>query len=319
MIHPISLPHSSLNVSSLCFGANVFGWSIHDQSEANRLLDEVFSRGVNFFDSADMYVQWVEGNSGGESERALGAWLKASWVTRDDVVIATKVGKMSTRPGLSPENIKAAADESLQRLGVDTIDLYYAHLDDESVPLEDTLGAFGELISEGKVRHIGASNYTSARLREAFTLADEHGLPRYVAVQNHYNLVAREPFESDMAALVEHERLWGLPYFSLASGFLTGSYTRKQLHNSPRVGRVEADYISDENFNTLDRLLEVANRLGAAPASIALAWLRARPGVSAPIASASRIEQLDALLAEVTLSPEDVSYLSGDYTRVSPM
>ena len=312
MVHRITLPHSTLNVSSLCFGANVFGWSIHDQSDANRLLDEVFDRGVNFFDSADMYVQWVEGNSGGESERALGAWLKSSSINRDDVVIATKVGKMTTRPGLSPDNIKAAAHESLQRLGVDTIDLYYAHLDDESVPLEDTLGAFSELIDEGKVRHIGASNYTARRLRQALDISHTHGLPRYVAVQNHYNLVAREPFESDMAQLVDDQQLWGLPYFSLASGFLTGKYKRGESQESVRYSRVEDDYISEENFDTLDRLLDVSARLGVAPATVALAWLRARPSVTAPIASASRIDQLDALLAELTLSPEDISYLTGD-------
>ena len=311
MVHHFTLPHSTLKVSTLCFGANVFGWSIHDQAEANRLLDEVFARGVNFFDSADMYVQWITGNSGGESERALGAWLKSSSINRDDVVIATKVGKMTTRPGLSPDTIKAAANESLRRLGVDTIDLYYAHLDDESIPLEETLGAFGELIDEGKVRHIGASNYSSTRLRQALEISDTHGLPRYVAVQNHYNLVAREPFESDMAQLVEEQNLWGLPYFSLASGFLTGKYTRGESQESVRHSRVEDDYISDENFDTLDRLLNVSARLGVAPATVALAWLRARPGVSAPIASASRVDQLDALLAELTLSPEVVSYLAG--------
>jgi len=311
MVHHFTLPHSTLKVSTLCFGANVFGWSIHDQAEANRLLDEVFARGVNFFDSADMYVQWITGNSGGESERALGAWLKSSSINRDDVVIATKVGKMTTRPGLSRDTIKAAANESLHRLGVDTIDLYYAHLDDESIPLEETLGAFGELIDEGKVRHIGASNYSSTRLRQALEISDTHGLPRYVAVQNHYNLVAREPFESDMAQLVEEQNLWGLPYFSLASGFLTGKYTRGESQESVRHSRVEDDYISDENFDTLDRLLNVSARLGVAPATVALAWLRARPGVSAPIASASRVDQLDALLAELTLSPEVVSYLAG--------
>jgi len=311
MVHHFTLPHSTLKVSTLCFGANVFGWSIHDQAEANRLLDEVFARGVNFFDSADMYVQWITGNSGGESERALGAWLKSSSINRDDVVIATKVGKMTTRPGLSRDTIKAAANESLHRLGVDTIDLYYAHLDDESIPLEETLGAFGELIDEGKVRHIGASNYSSTRLRQALEISDTHGLPRYVAVQNHYNLVAREPFESDMAQLVEEQNLWGLPYFSLASGFLTGKYTRGESQESVRHSRVEDDYISDENFDTLGRLLNVSAPLGVAPATVALAWLRARPGVSAPIASASRVDQLDALLAELTLSPEVVSYLAG--------
>ena len=311
MVHQISLPHSDLKVSSLCFGANVFGWSIHDQTEANRLLDEVFARGVNFFDSADMYVQWVEGNTGGESERALGEWLRTSRVNRDDVVVATKVGKMTNRPGLSPENILAAADESLARLGIDTIDLYYAHRDDDTVPMEDTLGAFQQLIDAGKVRAIGASNFTSERLTQALDLALDHGLPRYVAVQNHYNLVAREPYESDMAPLVEREGLWGLPYFSLASGFLTGKHQRGEQSDSVRLERVEGDYFSDENFDTLDRLLAVAARLEVAPATVALEWLRRQRGVTAPIASASRIDQLDALLADVTLSDADLAELSG--------
>ena len=311
MVHQISLPHSDLRVSSLCFGANVFGWSIHDQTEANRLLDEVVARGVNFFDSADMYVQWVEGNTGGESERALGEWLRTSSVNRDDIVVATKVGKMTNRPGLSPENILAAADESLARLGIDTIDLYYAHRDDDTVPMEDALGAFQQLIDAGKVRAIGASNFTSERLTQALDLALGHGLPRYVAVQNHYNLVAREPYESDMATLVEREGLWGLPYFSLASGFLTGKYQRGEQSDSVRLERVEGDYFSDENFDTLDRLLAVAARLEVAPATVALEWLRRQRGVTAPIASASRIDQLDALLADVTLSDADLAELSG--------
>jgi len=311
MFHQITLPHSDLKVSSLCFGANVFGWSIHDQAEANRLLDEVLARGVNFFDSADMYVQWVEGNTGGESERALGEWLRTSSVTRDDILVATKVGKMTNRPGLSPENILAAADESLTRLGIDTIDLYYAHRDDDTVPMEDTLGAFQQLIDAGKVRAIGASNFTSERLTQALDLALDHGLPRHVAVQNHYNLVAREPYESDMAPLVEREDLWGLPFFSLASGFLTGKYRRGEQSDSVRLERVEGDYFSEENFDTLDRLLAVAARLEVAPATVALEWLRRQRGVTAPIASASRIDQLDALLADVTLSDSDLAELSG--------
>ena len=311
MVHQISLPHSDFKVSSLCFGANVFGWSIHDQADANRLLDVVVARGVNFFDSADMYVQWVEGNTGGESERALGEWLRTSSVNRDDIVVATKVGKMTNRPGLSPENILAAADESLARLGIDTIDLYYAHRDDDTVPMEDALGAFQQLIDAGKVRAIGASNFTSARLTQALDLALSHGLPRYVAVQNHYNLVAREPYESDMATLVEREGLWGLPYFSLASGFLTGKYQRGEQSDSVRLERVEGDYFSVENFDTLDRLLAVAARLEVAPATVALEWLRRQRGVTAPIASASRIDQLDALLADFTLSDADLAELSG--------
>lgn len=312
MVHLVTLPQSSLRVSSVCFGANVFGWSITDQTEANRLLDEVVDRGVNFFDSADMYVQWQPGNSGGESETMLGSWLKSSGVDRDSLVIATKVGKMTTRPGLHPDTIKKAADESLQRLGIDTIDLYYAHLDDESVPLEDTLGAFGELIEQGKVRQIGASNYRAERLDQALQLAQSHNLPRYVAVQNHYNLVAREPFESDMAALVDREQLWGLPYFSLASGFLTGKYQKGEANQSVRNERVENDYLTEENFNTLDRLLTLSGQINVAPSTIALEWLRQQPGVSVPIASASRIDQLDDLLAEVSLSPDDLSYLAGD-------
>ena len=311
MVHQISLPHSDLRVSSLCFGANVFGWSIHDQADANKLLDVVVARGVNFFDSADMYVQWAEGNTGGESERALGEWLRTSSVNRNDIVVATKVGKMTNRPGLSPENILAAADESLARLGIDTIDLYYAHRDDDTVPMEDALGAFQQLIDAGKVRAIGASNFTSERLTQALDLALGHGLPRYVAVQNHYNLVAREPYESDMATLVEREGLWGLPYFSLASGFLTGKYQRDEQSDSVRLERVEGDYFSDENFDTLDRLLAVAARLEVAPATVALEWLRRQRGVTAPIASASRIDQLDALLADVTLSDADLAELAG--------
>jgi aryl-alcohol dehydrogenase-like predicted oxidoreductase len=311
MVHRITLPHSDLSVSSLCFGANVFGWSIHDQAEANRLLDEVVARGVNFFDSADMYVQWVEGNSGGESERMLGSWLASLWDNNDDVLIATTLVNMTTRPGLSPENIRKAADESLQRLGIDTIDLYYAHRDDDTVPMEDTLGAFKDLIDAGKVRAIGASNFTGARLREALDIAERESLPRYVAVQNHYNLVAREPYESDMAPLVEAEGLWGLPYFSLASGFLTGKYRRGDMTDSVRLERVSNDYFSEDNFNTLDRLVSVSEKLGFSPASVALAWLRAQTGVTAPIASASRIDQLDDLLAEVNLSNDDLAFLSG--------
>ena len=311
MVQRITLPHSDLSVSSLCFGANVFGWSIHDQAEANRLLDELVDRGVNFFDSADMYVQWVEGNSGGESERMLGNWLASSSINREDLVIATKVGKMTARPGLSPDNIAKAADESLQRLGIDSIDLYYAHRDDETVPIEDTLGAFQELIEAGKVCAIGASNFTGARLRNALDIAEREGLPRYVAVQNHYNLVAREPYESDMAPLVESEGLCGLPYFSLASGFLTGKYRRGDGADSVRLERVSNDYFSDENFDTLDRLIKVSEGRGVAPASVALSWLRAQRGVTAPIASASRIEQLDDLLADITLNDEDLNYLAG--------
>jgi len=311
MTHHITLPGTSLEVSSLCFGANVFGWSIHEQNEANSLLDHLFSRGVNFFDSADMYVQWHPGNHGGESETMLGAWLRESRIPRDEVVIATKVGKMTSRPGLSPDNIRAAADESLQRLGIDTIDLYYSHFDDQTVPLEDTLGAFSELIDQGKVSYIAASNYSPERLAEAQDIAHTLGIPRYVAVQNHYNLVYRGEYEAGMARYVESHQLAGLPYFSLASGFLAGAYTRDAQPDSPRVGRVSDTYFSERNFATLDRLLDVASGHGVQPATVALEWLRRQPGVTAPIASASRIEQVGPLLARVDLSPAELELLSG--------
>jgi aryl-alcohol dehydrogenase-like predicted oxidoreductase len=306
----ITLPGTTLHVSSLCFGANVFGWSIHEQRVANALLDHLVGEGVNFFDSADMYVQWHPGNHGGESETMLGAWLRESRTPREEVVIATKVGKMTSRPGLSPENIRIAAEESLQRLGIDTIDLYYAHFDDQTVPLEETLGAFAELIDQGTVSYIGASNYSPQRLAEAQDIAEKLGIPGYIAVQNHYNLVYRDEYEASMADYVESHQLAGLPYFSLASGFLAGAYTRDSRPDSPRVQRVSDTYFSPRNFDTLDRLNTVATRHGVAPSTVALEWLRAQPGVSAPIASASRIDQVAPLLQRVELTPEDLAYLS---------
>ncbi len=312
MPNTITLPGTTLEVSDLCFGANVFGWSIHDQAEANHLLDHLLSQGVNFFDSADMYVQWHPGGHGGESEKMLGQWIRESGINRSDVVIVTKVGKMTARPGLSPENIRLAAHESLDRLGLDHIDLYYAHFDDQTVALEDTLGAFAELIDEGLVSYIAASNYTPERLAEAQETAARMGIPGYVAVQNHYNLVFREQYESGMGEYVDSHNLAGLPYFSLASGFLAGRYTRDDVPDTPRVGRVSDTYFSERNFDTLDRLRAVANRHGAQPATVALEWLRRQPGVTAPIASASRIDQVEPLLARVELSAADIAELSGN-------
>lgn len=306
----MTLPGTSLEVSDLCFGANVFGWSIHDQDQANELLDHLVEHGVNFFDSADMYVQWHPGNHGGESEKMLGAWLKGSNLSRDKVVIATKVGKMTTRPGLSPDNIRLAVTESLQRLGTDYIDLYYAHFDDQTVSLEDTLGALGQLVDEGLVRYIGASNYSLDRLIEAQETANRLGVPGYVAVQNHYNLVFRDEYESGVANYVDSHQLAGLPYFSLASGFLAGRYNRDDQPDSPRVDRVTDTYFSAKNFDTLDRLREVAHSHSVEVASVALEWLRQQTGVSAPIASASRIEQVEGLLRRVELSDDEMTFLS---------
>lgn len=297
----------------MVFGTNVFGWSIHDQAEANRLLDAVWDSGINFFDSADMYVQWHPGGVGGESETMIGAWLAQSG-KRDQVVLATKVGKMTTRPGLSRTNIMAAVDDSLRRLGTDYIDLYYAHLDDQETPLEETLSTLHELVVSGKVRALGASNYSAKRLIEAHQIATSHSLTPYVALQNEYNLVTREHYESDSVAAIKQLGMVGFPYFALASGFLTGKYRRGQGGNSVRLERVERDYLTETNLAILDRVIELAQKYNVEPASVALEWLRRQPGVDAPIASARTTEQLTALLTRVDLDDDDMTSLSGSGT-----
>lgn len=307
----ITLPTTDIRVSDIVFGANVFGWSIHDQSEANRLLDTVVDAGINFLDSADMYVQWHPGGTGGESEKMIGSWLATSG-KRDQVVIATKVGKMTARPGLRRENILAAIDDSLTRLGVDYIDLYYAHLDDHDTPLEETLSTFHELVTAGKVRALGASNYSAARLHEAHSIATSNSLTPYVALQNQYNLVTRDHYESDTVAAIDELGLVGFPFFGLASGFLTGKYRPGVPNDSVRQERVARDYLTDDNMKVLDRLLAVADKHGAEPASVAIEWLRRRPGVHAPIASGRNAEQLATLLTRIDLSDEDMAFLSGE-------
>jgi aryl-alcohol dehydrogenase-like predicted oxidoreductase len=307
----VNIPGTDLHVSDIVFGTNVFGWSIHDQSDANRLLDSVVDAGINFLDSADMYVQWHPGGVGGESENAIGSWLATSG-KRDQVVIATKVGKMTTRPGLGKDNIVAAVDDSLKRLGTDHIDLYYAHFDDRDTPLEETLHTFHELVVAGKVLALGASNYSAARLYEAHAIADANSLTPYVALQNEYNLVTRDHYESDSVPAIEELGLVGFPFFSLASGFLTGKYRPGVTSDSVRSERVARDYLTDDNHKTLERLLAVSERHGVEPASVAIEWLRRRPGVHAPIASARNPDQLKTLLTRVDLTEEDMTYLSGD-------
>lgn len=307
----VNIPGTDLHVSDIVFGTNVFGWSIHDQSEANRLLDAVVDAGINFLDSADMYVQWHPGGVGGESETMIGSWLATSG-KRDQVVIATKVGKMATRPGLRKDNIIAAVDDSLKRLGTDHIDLYYAHFDDRETPLEETLQAFHELVVAGKVLALGASNYSAKRLHEAHSIASAHSLTPYVALQNEYNLVTRDHYETDSVPAIEELGLVGFPFFSLASGFLTGKYRPGMANDSVRSERVARDYLTDDNHKTLERLLSVSEKYGAEPASVAIEWLRRRPGVHAPIASARNEQQLATLLTKVELTEEDMAFLSGD-------
>jgi aryl-alcohol dehydrogenase-like predicted oxidoreductase len=305
---PITLPGTEITVSDIVFGTNVLGWSIHDQSEANRLLDAVVDAGITFLDSADMYVQWHGDGVGGESETMIGSWLATSRA-RDKVVIATKVGKMTRRPGLSRANILASVDESLTRLGVDHIDLYYAHFDDPDTPLEVTLSAFDELVRVGKVRALGASNYSGARLLEAHAISQDHGFAGYVALQNEYNLVTRDHYETDSVPAIAELGLLGFPYFGLASGFLTGKYTSGSTGESVRAERVARDYMTEENMKVLDRLLSVAKRHDAAPASVAIEWLRRQPGVTAPIASARTPDQLTTLLTRVDLTADDLREL----------
>ncbi|KRV47434.1 alcohol dehydrogenase [Wenjunlia vitaminophila] len=300
---------SDLNVYPLALGGNVFGWTA-DERQSFAVLDAYTDAGGNLIDTADVYSAWVEGNSGGESEQIIGRWL-ASRGNRDSVVVATKLGAFPGLRGLSAATVKRAAEESLRRLGTDRIDLYYAHYDDPDTPVEETLSAFGELIQEGKVRHVAASNFTGARLAEALAVADREGLPRYVAVQPHYNLVFREEYEQGERAVVEANGLGTLPYYALASGFLTGKYRPGSAVESPRAARAAEYLASPRGPRVLAALDEVAARHEAEVATVALAWLAAQPTVVAPIASARTPEQLAPLLAsaELRLTQDDLSLL----------
>lgn len=304
------LGRSGIEVAPLAFGGNVLGWTA-DEPMSFRLLDAFVDAGFNLIDTADVYSKWIDGHSGGESEAVIGNWLKRRG-RRDDVVIATKLG-MEMGPedkGLSPEYMAKAVDRSLTRLRTDYIDLYQAHLDDTETPLDETLGAFGELIEAGKVRAIGASNYSAARLGEALEISARLGLPRYETLQPWYNLYDRVAFEGPLAELCREEHLGVIPYFGLAAGFLTGKYRgARNLENRPRAQLVER-MMDDRGLRILEALDAVAAESGATQAQVALAWLRAH-GVTAPIASATTPEQLDEILGSATLElePEAVAKL----------
>ncbi|WAL65782.1 aldo/keto reductase [Amycolatopsis cynarae] len=289
---------SELDVYGLNLGGNVFGWTA-DETQSFAVLDAYVAAGGNFIDTADSYTAWVPGNSGGESETVIGNWLSRRG-RRDDVVIATKVGSWARRPGLSAKNIREAAEDSLRRLKTEYIDLYYAHRDFPDVPLEETLGAFDELVRAGKVRCLGASNYTPERLAEALSISEQEGFARYVAVQPHYNLVERA-YERDLAPLVAQEGLSTMPYYALARGFLTGKYrSREAGGSSPRAGGATA-YLDHRGERVLEALDDISAAHGTTPAAVALAWLAAQPTVAAPIVSARNTEQLADLLASVEL------------------
>ncbi len=307
---------SDLHVFPLALGGNVFGWTADEQT-SHRVLDAYTSAGGDFVDTADVYSAWAPGNEGGESERVIGSWLRASG-KRDDVVVATKVSQHPQYSGLSASNVAAAARASLERLGTDRIDLYYAHFDDQDTPLEETVRAFDQLVQEGLVRYTAISNYSRPRAEEWIRIAKENGLALPVAIQPHYNLVTREPYESDIAPLAASEGLGVVPYFALAAGFLTGKYrTKDDFAGKDREGQVSG-YFSDEGLAVVDALDTIAQSHGAEMASVALAWLQAQPDVVAPIASARNTEQLPALLAsaDLELSAEELNTLDDASAKV---
>jgi aryl-alcohol dehydrogenase-like predicted oxidoreductase len=304
----LTLPKTDLKVSNLCFGGNVFGWTA-DQAQSFELLNHLTEHGGNFIDSADVYSSWKEGNQGGESETIIGQWLKQSG-KRSDVVIATKVAMLESRKGLGAKNIALACEDSLKRLGTDYIDIYYAHSDDLETDLEETLNAFNELVVAGKVRYIAASNYAYDRLETALKISKENNLASYIALQNRYSLVAREPYESDGARSVQEFGISGLPYSTLGSGFLSGKYKAGQSVDSARAVAVGNNYANAENYALLNRVEEIAQRHSVSNTAVALEWLRNQTGVTVPIASGRTIEQLSALMQKVTLTSEEVSHLA---------
>jgi aryl-alcohol dehydrogenase-like predicted oxidoreductase len=303
------LGSTDLDVYGLCLGGNVFGWTA-DESASFAILDAYAGAGGNFVDTADVYGARANNGVGGLSEEVLGRWFAARG-NRSSIVLATKVALKNSRLGLSAANILAAADESLERLGTDYIDLYYAHRDDPDVPLEETLGAFDSLVRSGKVRYIAASNYTAPRLAEALAVSEREGFAQYSALQNHYNLLERAEFEADTAPFLAKESIPSLPYFGLARGFLAGKYRPGVEVESARAEGV-AGYRNERGYAVLSVLDEIAAAHGVPVASVSLAWLAAQPTVAAPIASARTVDQLAELLPSVglTLSAEEVVALS---------
>ncbi|WP_147794432.1 aldo/keto reductase [Cellulomonas sp. Y8] len=301
---------TDLDVLPLNLGGNVFGWTADEQASF-AVLDAFAEAGGSFVDTADVYSEWGDGHEGGESEATIGRWMAARG-NRTDVVVATKVGKLSTRRGTSRAVVRAAIDDSLKRLGTDYVDLYYAHEDDQDTPLEETVAALGEVVADGKARYVAASNFSPERLAEALRIADDLGVARFVALQPHYNLVHRGAYEGPLQELAVREGLGVLPYSSLASGFLTGKYRDgSPAVDSPRAGSA-GRYLDDRGRRVLAALDAVAAAHGTSVTAVSLAWLRVQPGVVAPIASARSVEQLPDLLAGATLELAD-----GEITALS--
>ena len=306
------LGKTDLQIAPLVFGGNVFGWTV-DEATSFALLDRFIGAGLNAIDTADMYSSWVPGHQGGESETIIGHWFKADASRREKVTLITKVGAPlgPDRSGLSAKRIMSAAEDSLRRLQTDHIDLYLSHYPDEQTPVEETLRAYETLIQQGKVRAIGASNYSAEQLREALKVAGNAGLPRYEVLQPEYNLYDRASYEATLRDVAMAEQLGVITYYSLASGFLTGKYRSKgDLGKSVRGSGV-GKYLDARGLRILDALDTVAKTQGAQPAEVALAWLITREGVTAPIASATSIEQVDSLVraTQLTLTAADIALL----------
>ena len=303
----INLPKTNLVVHPLCLGGNGFGWTA-DAEESQQVLDAYAGYGGNFIDTADMYSEWAPGHIGGESETIIGNWMK-SRRNRAQMVIASKVCKLSTRAGLSRKNIVAACEDSLDRLQTDYIDLYYAHAEDPSTPIEETLHAFNDLIEAGKVRFIASSNFSVGAMQSALDTSFNHKQAAFVGVQNNYNLLFRSEYENGMRETVASNGLAIMPYFGLARGFLSGKYRRGVSVESKRANGA-AEHQNERGWKTLEVIDEIAARHKVSVAAVALAWLRAQPTVSTPIASARTVQQLAEIMQQVTLVPSEIGALS---------
>jgi len=294
------LGRSGLSIAPLVFGGNVFGWTA-EETVSHRLLDAFVDGGFNAIDTADVYSAWVPGHAGGESESVIGRWLKARG-RRDDVLILTKVAMWPAQPGLSAANIISAVEGSLKRLQTDYIDLYQAHQDDADTPMDETLETFDRLIKAGKVRAIGASNFSPARLDEALKVSAEHGLARYESIQPKFNLYDRGEVEGALDTVTKREAIGVIPYYGLAAGFLTGKYrTAADLEGKARGRTVARDYLNPRGLKVLAALDEAAQAVSASQAQVALAWIMAHPSITAPIASATSVEQLTELMGAASL------------------
>lgn len=310
-MNKIQIGTTDIKVAPFNLGGNVFGWTL-DEKKSFEILDAFVDARFDFIDTADMYSYWIDGGAGGQSETIIGKWMKAR-NNRDKVIIATKVGGATgvNEVDTSRKHILETVEKSLKRLQTDYIDIYYTHYDDEKTPIEETLGAYDELIKQGKIRHIAASNISPERLRESMEISEKNNLPKYQALQPLYNLVEREGYEKNYAPLVEEFGLIVFPYYALASGFLTGKYRSKDdLAKSVR-GKGVANYLNDKGLNILKALDELAEKHNAVPATISLAWLSAQPNIGGPVASATSIEQLNQILAstKINLSQEDLELL----------